>query len=61
MSSSSKLAKSLQELICLIFDVDQMKKAMMEFEVYMHYDIWYYVLLLKRTLIAQFLEFWTGN
>ncbi|KAL8613750.1 hypothetical protein ACOMHN_029607 [Nucella lapillus] len=31
--SKSKLAKSVQDLICLIFDVDQMKKAMMEFEI----------------------------
>ena len=31
--SKSALHKSLQDLICLIFDVDQMKKAMMEFEV----------------------------
>ena len=31
--SKSALPKSLQDLICMIFDVDQMKKAMMEFEV----------------------------
>ncbi|XP_076464586.1 poly [ADP-ribose] polymerase 1-like [Babylonia areolata] len=31
--SKSGLPKSVQDLICLIFDVDQMKKAMMEFEI----------------------------
>ncbi|KAK7104156.1 poly [ADP-ribose] polymerase 1-like [Littorina saxatilis] len=31
--SKSKLPKSLQDLICKIFDVDQMKKAMLEFEI----------------------------
>ena len=33
IDSKSQLPKSLQDLICMIFDVDQMKKAMMEFEV----------------------------
>lgn len=32
-SSSSKLPKAVQDLVCLIFDVESMKKAMMEFEV----------------------------
>ncbi|CAG5129820.1 unnamed protein product, partial [Candidula unifasciata] len=32
-TSKSKLARSIQDLICLIFDVDSMKKAMMEFEI----------------------------
>ena len=31
--SKSKLAKPIQELIALIFDIDVMKKAMVEFEV----------------------------
>nr|KAG5690348.1 hypothetical protein BaRGS_001270 [Batillaria attramentaria] len=31
--SKSKLPKSVQDLICMIFDVDSMKKAMMEFEI----------------------------
>ena len=31
--STSKLPKSIQELICLLFDVDNMKKALLEFEV----------------------------
>ena len=32
-SSKSTLPKSVQDLICMIFDVEQMKKAMLEFEV----------------------------
>jgi hypothetical protein len=32
-SSRSKLPKAVQDLVCLIFDVESMKKAMMEFEV----------------------------
>jgi poly [ADP-ribose] polymerase len=32
-SSTSKLAKSVQDLVRLIFDVESMKKAMLEFEV----------------------------
>lgn len=28
-----KLPKTVQELICLIFDIDAMKKTMVEFEV----------------------------
>ncbi|XP_046355890.2 poly [ADP-ribose] polymerase 1-like [Haliotis rufescens] len=32
-SSKSKLPKEVQDLICLIFDVESMKKAMMEFEI----------------------------
>ena len=31
--SKSKLAKPIQELLALIFDIDVMKKAMVEFEV----------------------------
>ncbi|CAG0890958.1 unnamed protein product, partial [Darwinula stevensoni] len=31
--STSKLPKPIQELICLLFDVDNMKKALLEFEV----------------------------
>ena len=31
--SKSKLAKPIQELIALIFDIEVMKKAMVEFEV----------------------------
>ena len=31
--STSKLAKPIQELIALIFDIEVMKKAMVEFEV----------------------------
>lgn len=31
--SRSKLPKSVQELICMIFDVEKMKKAMVEFEI----------------------------
>lgn len=31
--SRSKLPKAVQDLVCLIFDVESMKKAMMEFEV----------------------------
>lgn len=31
--STSKLPKSVQDLVCMIFDVESMKKAMMEFEV----------------------------
>ena len=32
-NSKSKLAKAVQDLICMIFDVDNMKRAMVEFEV----------------------------
>ncbi|KAH9512499.1 Poly [ADP-ribose] polymerase 1, partial [Bulinus truncatus] len=32
-SSTSTLPKSVQSLICMIFDVDSMKKAMLEFEI----------------------------
>lgn len=32
-SSRSKLPKAVQDLVCLIFDVESMKKAMMEFEI----------------------------
>nr|UYS55296.1 poly-ADP-ribose polymerase I [Physella acuta] len=32
-SSTSKLHKSVQNLICMIFNVENMKKAMMEFEI----------------------------
>ncbi|BFZ12172.1 hypothetical protein BsWGS_15210 [Bradybaena similaris] len=32
-TSKSKLARSVQDLICMIFDVDMMKKALMEFEI----------------------------
>ena len=32
-SSKSSLPKAVQDLVCLIFDVESMKKAMMEFEV----------------------------
>ncbi|KAK3578700.1 hypothetical protein CHS0354_008557 [Potamilus streckersoni] len=31
--SKSKLPKSVQDLVCMIFDVESMKKAMMEFEI----------------------------
>ena len=31
--SHSKLPKSVQDIVCMIFDVDSMKKAMKEFEV----------------------------
>lgn len=31
--SKSKLPKSVQDLLCMIFDIDSMKKAMMEFEI----------------------------
>lgn len=31
--SRSKLPKSVQDLVCMIFDVESMKKAMMEFEI----------------------------
>ena len=31
--STSKLDKSVQDLVCMIFDVESMKKAMKEFEV----------------------------
>ncbi|XP_048732716.1 poly [ADP-ribose] polymerase 1-like [Ostrea edulis] len=31
--SRSKLPKAVQDLVCLIFDVESMKKAMMEFEI----------------------------
>ena len=31
--STSKLPKSVQDLVCMIFDVESMKKAMKEFEV----------------------------
>ena len=31
--SKSKLAKQIQELVKMIFDVDMMKKTMIEFEV----------------------------
>jgi hypothetical protein len=31
--SNSKLAKPIQELVSLIFDIEVMKKAMVEFEV----------------------------
>lgn len=31
--STSKLDKAIQELISLIFDIDSMRKAMVEFEV----------------------------
>lgn len=32
-ASKSKLHKSIQELVCMIFDVESMKKAMVEFEL----------------------------
>ncbi|XP_022328673.2 poly [ADP-ribose] polymerase 1-like isoform X1 [Crassostrea virginica] len=32
-SSKSSLPKAVQDLVCLIFDVESMKKAMMEFEI----------------------------
>lgn len=32
-SDSSKLSNAIQELICLIFDIEAMKKAMVEFEI----------------------------
>ncbi|XP_035211532.1 poly [ADP-ribose] polymerase 1-like [Stegodyphus dumicola] len=31
--ANSKLPKPIQELICLIFDIEEMKKAMLEFEI----------------------------
>ena len=31
--STSKLHKAIQELVSLIFDIESMKKAMVEFEV----------------------------
>ena len=31
--SLSKLPKSVKDLVCMIFDVESMKKAMLEFEV----------------------------
>ncbi|XP_053378443.1 poly [ADP-ribose] polymerase 1-like [Mercenaria mercenaria] len=31
--STSKLPKSVQDLVCMIFDVESMKKAMLEFEI----------------------------
>lgn len=31
--SRSKLPKSVQDLVCMIFDIESMKKAMKEFEV----------------------------
>jgi len=31
--SKSKLPKSVQDLVCMIFDVESMEKAMLEFEV----------------------------
>ena len=34
--SGSSLPTALQELICLIFDVDQMRRTMLEFEVSRH-------------------------
>ncbi|KAL5008566.1 hypothetical protein ScPMuIL_014147 [Solemya velum] len=33
MSSTSKLAKEIQDIVCMIFDVESMKKAMAEFEI----------------------------
>ena len=32
-NSNSKLHKSIQELVTLIFDIESMKKALVEFEV----------------------------
>lgn len=34
--TNSKLAKEIQDLIRIIFDVDSMKKAMLEFEVFIY-------------------------
>jgi len=31
--SKSKLAKPVQELICMLFDIEMMKRAMVEFEL----------------------------
>jgi hypothetical protein len=31
--ASSKLHRSVQELVTMLFDIDQMKKTMLEFEV----------------------------
>lgn len=39
INDESKLPKPVQELICLIFDIEAMKKAMVEFEVNLNYFI----------------------
>ena len=36
--SCSKLEKAVQHLITMLFDIDRMKKAMVEFEVSRNYD-----------------------
>ena len=40
--SNSKLSKPVQDLIRMIFDVDSMQKAMLEFEVRPSYDRYQY-------------------
>lgn len=43
--TKSKLPKAVQDLIKMIFDVESMKKAMVEFEVIIHLLLNYLVLL----------------
>lgn len=45
--TSSKLAPQIQELVKMIFDIESMKKAMMEFEVCMYMNF-----LLNRRIIS---------
>lgn len=40
--SKSKLPKAVQELVALIFDVDTMKKSLVEFEVG-HDHLWIFI------------------
>lgn len=40
--TKSKLAKPIQDLIKMIFDVESMKKAMVEFEVTTHIHVFHF-------------------
>lgn len=57
--SHSKLPKEVQDLVKIIFDVESMKKAMLEFEVSWSMQLFQYVTTgfsesLKQEIIFQF-------